>query len=87
MCITFDRGVYKIELKLGYTFMSRNKQSRKYLIGRFYKGNEFDWPYCYVSGDVINLSGGQLYRGCILDGKTHIVSLDICSLLIRSKHV
>ena len=37
-----------------YTFMSRNKQSRKYLIGRSirttnligrsYKNDEFDWP-------------------------------------------
>ena len=27
-----------------YTFMSLNKQSRKYLIGRSYKNDEFDWP-------------------------------------------
>ena len=26
----------------GYTFMSRNKQARKYLIGRSYKNDEFD---------------------------------------------
>ena len=31
-----------------YTFMSRNKQSRKYLIGRSYKNDEFDWPFGLV---------------------------------------
>ena len=29
----------------GYTSMSRNKQSRKYLIGRSYKNDEFNWPF------------------------------------------
>ena len=33
--------------------MSHNKQSRKYLIGRSYKNDEFDWPllfgYCIVA--------------------------------------
>ena len=35
----------------GYTFMSRNKQSRKHLIGRSYKNDEFDWPFLF--GDCI----------------------------------
>ena len=34
---------------LGYTFMSRNKQSRKYLIDRSYKNDEFDWPFDLVT--------------------------------------
>ena len=29
------------------TFMSRNKQSRKYLIGRSFKNDEFDWPFLF----------------------------------------
>ena len=29
--------------------MSRNKQSRKYLIGRSYKKDEFDWPFDLVT--------------------------------------
>ena len=33
---------------MGYTFMSRNKQSRKYLIGCSYKDDEFDWPFDLV---------------------------------------
>ena len=85
MCITFDRGVYKIELKLGYIFMSRNKQSRKYLIGRFYKSNEFDWPYCYVSGDVINLSGGQLYRDTVI--RLNLMFIGCVGLVFGSKNV
>ena len=32
----------------GYTFMSRNKQSRKYLIGRSYENDEFDWLFDLV---------------------------------------
>ena len=35
----------------GYTFMSRNKQSRKYLIDRSYKNDKFDWPFLF--GDCI----------------------------------
>ena len=35
-------------ISMGYTFMPRNKQSQKYLIGRFYKKNEFDWPFDLV---------------------------------------
>ena len=31
--------------------MSRNKQSRKYLIGRSYKNDEFDWSFLF--GDCI----------------------------------
>ena len=27
--------------------MSRNKESRKYLIGRFYN-DEFDWPFDFI---------------------------------------
>ena len=34
---------------MGHTFMSRNKQSRKYLIGRSYKNDEFDWPFDLVT--------------------------------------
>ena len=34
---------------LGYTFVSRKKQSRKYLIGRSYKNDEFDWPFLLVT--------------------------------------
>ena len=29
--------------------MSRNKQSRKHLIGRSYKNDEFDWPFDLVT--------------------------------------
>ena len=29
--------------------MSRNKQSRKYLIGRSDKNDEFDWPFDLVT--------------------------------------
>ena len=32
----------------GYTFMSQNKQSRKYFIGLSYKNEEFDWPFDLV---------------------------------------
>ena len=32
----------------GFTFMSRSKQSRKYLIGRSYKNDEFDWAFDLV---------------------------------------
>ena len=32
----------------GYTFMSRNRQSRKYLIGRSYRNDEFAWPFDLV---------------------------------------
>ena len=35
----------------GCTFMSRNKQSQKYLIGRSYKNDEFDRPFLF--GDCI----------------------------------
>ena len=34
---------------LVYTFMSRNKQSQKYLIGRSYKNDKFDWPLDLVT--------------------------------------
>ena len=30
-------------------FMSRNKQSQKYLIGRSNKNDEFDWPFDFVT--------------------------------------
>ena len=33
---------------LGYTFMSRKKQSRKYLLGRSYENDEFDWLFDFV---------------------------------------
>ena len=33
----------------GYTFMSRNKQSRKHLFGRSYKNDEFDWALDLVT--------------------------------------
>ena len=39
----------RIQPNLGYTFMSRNKQSRKYLIGRSYKNDEFAWPFDLVT--------------------------------------
>ena len=32
-----------------YTFMSRNKQLREYLIGYSYKNDEFDWPFDLVT--------------------------------------
>ena len=32
----------------GCTFMSRNKQSRKYLCGSSYKNDKFDWPFDLV---------------------------------------
>ena len=36
--------------KTGYAFMSRNKQSRKYLNGRrSYKNDEFDRPFDLVT--------------------------------------
>ena len=35
--------------KTGYAFMSRNKQSRKYLNGRSYKNDEFDWSFDLVT--------------------------------------
>ena len=38
-------NVKNILANCGYTFMSRNKQLRKYLIGRSYKNDEFDWPF------------------------------------------
>ena len=40
--------IFYLELNLGYTFMSQNKQSRKYLICRSYKNDEFDWPFDLV---------------------------------------
>ena len=33
---------------MGYTFMLRTKQSQKYLIGRSYNNDEFDWPFDLV---------------------------------------
>ena len=35
--------------RTGYTFMSRNKQSRKYLTCLSYKNDEFDWPFDLVT--------------------------------------
>ena len=40
--------IFYLELNLDYTFMSQNKQSRKYLICRSYKNDEFDWPFDLV---------------------------------------
>ena len=43
-------NIPKKSLKIpGYTIMSRNKQSRKYLIGRSYKNNEVNWPLDLVT--------------------------------------
>ena len=40
----------RIHIPEGYTFMSRNKQSQKYLIGRrSYKNVELDWPFDLVT--------------------------------------
>ena len=44
-------SIPKVTDILGCTFMSCNKQSRKYLTGRSYKNNEFDWPFLF--GDCI----------------------------------
>ena len=38
-----------------YTFMSRNKQSRKYLINcRSYENDEFDWPFLFDDSIIIS---------------------------------
>ena len=43
-------NIPKKSLKIpGYTIMSRNKQSRKYLIGCSYKNNEVNWPLDLVT--------------------------------------
>ena len=34
-------------MNFGYTFMSRNKQLRKYLIGRSYENDKFDWSFLF----------------------------------------
>ena len=39
LAMTFERLIW------GYTFMSRNKQAQKYLIGHSYKNAEFDWLF------------------------------------------
>ena len=40
--------VFTMQSFFDYTFTSRNQQSRKYLIGRSYKNDEFDWLFCMV---------------------------------------
>ena len=47
--ITYLHQLFATDRYLGYTFMSRKKQSRKYLIGRYYKNDEFDWPFLLVT--------------------------------------
>ena len=43
----------------GYTLMSRNKQSRKYFIGRSFKNDEFDWPFDLL---IVTLFLGTYFR-------------------------
>ena len=39
--------VMLLERMFGYIIILRNKQSRKYLISRYYKNDEFDWPFLF----------------------------------------
>ena len=67
-------AVYKQFIAYYFTFMPRNKQSRKYLIGRSYKSDEFDRPFLF--GDYIiakhesiikflHLTDGNVWMGFI----------------------
>ena len=48
--------------------MSQNKQSRKHLIGRSYKNDEFDWPFNFVIATSMNNLKLHKNRGLEIPG-------------------
>ena len=60
-------------------YLLLNLSSAAHYSGRYTKFFSFSCP---VPGRIMY----SRHLGCILHSKTHIVSLDICSLLIRSEH-
>ena len=52
---------------LTVNFMSRNKKSRKYLIGGSYLNNKFDWPFDLVTVKLCGIMAcmiNQIFSDC-----------------------